>query len=69
MTNPPFSDRGPDDSAIDAAFAEIVAGWNLEVDPPRPGPTAPTEGSDAIAPKRPDVGPPERCLLYTSRCV
>ena len=54
MTNPPWSERGPDDSAIDAAFAEIVAGWNLEVDPHRPGsPAAPGP------PSTPSDGPPE----------
>lgn len=50
MTNPPWPDRGPDDqdrgpggdADVDAAFAAIIAGWDLEADPSRrPTPNLP----------------------------
>lgn len=50
MTNPPWPDRGPDDqdrgpggdADVDAAFAAIIAGWDLEADlSRRPAPNLP----------------------------
>lgn len=69
MTNPPWTGRGPDDpepgrddADIDAAFAAIVAGWDLEAHPDRPGweaKPARTDPADPTGPTGP-LGAPGR---------